>query len=129
MGKKPIITHSNNYKSALDVEGVHVVELASSEVSGGPEYTFQFGASGEGAPSHSHNWDEAFFILRGSATFTCGDIEEICTAGYFIFVPGGTVHSFEFGKDGCEMFDVTGTGSHALQMFKRIAEEFSKSKE
>lgn len=129
MVKKAIITHSKNYQAALDVEGVHVVELASSENSDGSEYTFQFGNAGEGAPSHSHDWDEAFFILKGSATFTCGDMKELCHSGSFIFVPGGTPHSFEFGSEGCEMFDVTGVGSHALPMFKRIADAYAKSKE
>lgn len=127
MVRKAIVTHAADYKPAMNVEGVHVVELASSREAGGPEYTFQFGSSGAGAPLHSHEWDETFFVLKGSATFVCGDKKETCSAGSFVFVPGGTAHAFEFGQEGCEMFDVTGTGSHALSMFRTIADAYAKS--
>lgn len=123
MNKRSIITHKKGYKPALDVEGVYVVELASKETTGGLEFSYQYGGRGEGAPAHSHNWDEAFFILKGSAIFRCGEQKEVCTAGSLIFVPGGMTHSFEFGENGCEFLDVAGLGSNAIDLFKKIAAE------
>ncbi len=127
MTEKAIILTKDDYSAPLDVEGVFVTELASAEDTGGQEFTFQFGEQGEGAPLHSHEWDETFFILKGSAKFICGGVERNCGPGSFIFVPGGTEHSFEFGPDGCEMFDVAGAGSKALPFFKKIAAQHAKA--
>ena len=123
MNRAPIIVKPTHYKPALSVVGTNVTVLASNQETEGQEFTFQSGESGMGPPPHSHAWDEAFFVCKGSVEFTCDGKVEMCTPGTLVFVPGGTVHSFQYGPEGGEMFEVTGAGSIATQMFTAVDNE------
>ena len=49
-----------------------------------------------GPPPHIHHKeDEAFYVLEGSFTFLCGNQHRKCEAGSFVYVPKGTLHTFE----------------------------------
>ncbi len=51
--------------------------------------------AGFAPPPHTHHVeDEAFFILEGSMTVTCGDKRWEATAGSFVFLPRGITHGF-----------------------------------
>ena len=76
-----------------------------------------------GPPPHSHDWDEAFFVLKGSVDFTSDNKTESCFPGTLVFVPGGAVHSFQYRPDGGEMLEMTGAGSWATQMFAAVDEK------
>jgi quercetin dioxygenase-like cupin family protein len=120
MSRTPIIVKPTHYESALSVVGTNVTVLASNQDTKGQEFTFQSGESNMGPPPHSHAWDEAFFVLKGSVEFTCDGKVEVCDQGTLVFVPGGTIHSFKYGPDGGEMFEVTGAGSMAAKMFTAV---------
>lgn len=46
-------------------------------------------------PPHVHREeDEAFYILEGAMTVTCGDRNWQATAGSFVFLPRGVIHGF-----------------------------------
>ena len=123
MSRAPMIVKPTNYQSALSVVGTNVTVLASKQDTEGQEFTFQSGANGMGPPTHSHEWDEAFFVLTGSVEFTCDGKAEMCLPGTLVFVPGGARHSFKYGPDGGEMLEVTGAGSMAAQMFTAVDNE------
>jgi quercetin dioxygenase-like cupin family protein len=60
-------------------------------------YVVEIGAFPPGEPSppvhfHPHT-DEAFYVADGEATFLLGDREHRATAGGFVFIPRGTVHT------------------------------------
>jgi len=123
MSRTPFIVTPNSYGPALSVVGTNVTVLASNKETNGMEFTFQSGGKGMGPPPHSHDWDEAFFVVKGSVEFNCDGKMEMCAPGTLVFVPGGTVHAFQYGPDGGEMFEVTGAGSIAAQMFRAIDSE------
>lgn len=123
MSRTPIIVKPTNYEPALSVVGTNVTVLASNQDTKGQEFTFQSGANGMGPPSHSHDWDEAFFVLKGSVEFAFDGKVDMCTPGTLVFVPGGTIHSFKYGPNGGEMLEVTGVGSLASQMFTAVNNE------
>lgn len=51
-------------------------------------------------PPHTHHAeDEAFFILDGSLTVTCGDQSWEAPAGSFVFLPRGVRHGFTVTGD------------------------------
>ncbi|MEH6355885.1 MAG: hypothetical protein V7760_07655 [Marinobacter sp.] len=99
MKRHATIVKPGDYESALSVVGTDVTVLVEKQVTQGQEFTFQRGDKGMGPPPCSHDWDEAFFV------------------------PGGTVHSFQYGPDGGEMLEVTGAGSRATQMFAAVDKE------
>lgn len=120
MERHSIIVKPSDYQGALSVVGTDVTVLAAKKVTQGQEFTFQQGEQGRGPPPHSHDWDEAFFVLKGSVDFTCEGKQETCVPGTLVFVPAGAVHSFQYGPEGGEMLEVTGAGSMATQMFTAV---------
>ncbi|AXS82895.1 MULTISPECIES: cupin domain-containing protein [Marinobacter] len=123
MKRHSTIVRPGDYENALSVVGTNVTVLAAKQITQGQEFTFQSGEKGMGPPPHSHDWDEAFFVLKGSVDFNCEGRMETCMPGTLVFVPGGTVHSFQYGPDGGEMLEVTGAGSKATQMFAAVDKE------
>ncbi len=123
MNRIPLIVKPKNYPSTLSVVGTNVTVLASNHDTKGQEFTFQSGEKGMGPPPHSHNWDETFYVLKGSVEFTCDGETEMCTPGTLVFLPSGTIHAFKYGPDGGEMLEVTGAGSVATQMFTAVDNE------
>jgi len=123
MSRIPLVVKPINYASTLSVVGTNVTVLASNQDTQEQEFTFQSGEKGMGPPPHSHNWDETFFVLKGSVEFTCDGETEMCTPGTLVFVPSGTIHAFKYGPDGGEMLEVTGAGSVATQMFTAVDNE------
>ena len=123
MNRTPLIVKPKNYASTLSVVGTNVTVLASNQDTKGQEFTFQSGEKGMGPPPHSHNWDETFFVLKGSVEFTCDGETEMCSPGTLVFVPSETIHAFKYGPDGGEMLEVTGAGSVATQMFTAVDNE------
>ena len=123
MSRTPLIIKPETYNSALNVVGTDVIVLASKQDTQGQEFTYQSGEKGMGPPPHSHDWDESFFVIKGSVEITCDGRTELCAPGTLVFVPGGTIHAFKYGPDGGEMIEITGAGSIAAQMFTAIDAE------
>src|SRR5690606_4238268 len=94
------ITLPSQRSRALDVLGTKVTILAESAATNCFGVTCQEGDEGTGPPPHSHDWDEAFFVLAGEVHFVCGNDEKCCPPGTLVYVPRGTVHGFSFGKGG-----------------------------
>ena len=75
MNKRPFALTPADYSRALNVVGTKVTVLTSNGPSGGYSMTFQQGHKGEGPPPHSHDWDESFFVMKGSVEFKFGGID------------------------------------------------------
>lgn len=123
MKLQPFIVTPNDYDPPLNVLGTKVIVLASRAAAQGYEITLQQGGEGMGLPLHSHEWDESSYVLKGSIEFSCADKTVMCLPGTLMHVPAGTVHGFRYGAGGGEMFEFTGQGSLATQMFTAISKE------
>jgi quercetin dioxygenase-like cupin family protein len=123
MEKHPFVVAPEDRSRALDVVGTKVTVLASNAATQGYEITFQQGDEGTGPPPHSHGWDEAFFVLKGTIAFTIAGEARVAAPGTLVHLPAGTVHSFRYGPGGGEMLEVTGAGGSATQMFTVVDRE------
>jgi mannose-6-phosphate isomerase-like protein (cupin superfamily) len=64
-----------------------------------------------GPPLHRHAFDEAFYVLEGEYTFQVGERLVKASTGTFVYIPGGTIHSFRHdGEDAGRMLTVCTPG-------------------
>jgi quercetin dioxygenase-like cupin family protein len=113
MKAQSFVVSPNEYQRALNVLGIEVTVLASNTATQAYEITRQQGEKGVGPPPHSHNWDESFYIVAGNVEFNCDGKTVVCFPGTLVHVPAGTVHSFRYLVDGCDVLEFTGQGSIA----------------
>ncbi len=125
MKAEPFVVSPKTYGPALNVLGVNVTVLASNVQTQGYEITLQSGGEGVGPPPHRHDWDESFFVLRGSVEFSIDGKAGLCSPGTLVHLPAGTAHSYRFGAGGGEMFEITGQGGNATRMFAHVSREVS----
>lgn len=110
----------DRHQRALNVVGTQVTVLASNAVTQSYGITLQRGDEGTGPPPHSHDWDEAFYVLSGEIQFLCDGQAHVCLPGTFVHIPRGTVHGFQYGKGGGQMLEITGENARAAQMFAAV---------
>lgn len=125
MKPQPFIVTPNTYPRALNVVGEKITVLASNADTQGYEIFLQRGDEGTGPPSHTHDWDESFFIIRGNVEVSWGEKAITATPGTLVHVPAGTVHAFRFAAGGGEMISVTSQTSRAADIFIAIDHEVS----
>ena len=123
MSIQPFVLKPDQHGRALNVVGTEVTVLASNSATQSYGITLQRGDEGTGPPPHSHDWDEAFYVLKGEVNFQCDGKMYACTAGTLVHVPGGTVHGFSYGRGGGQMLEITGSGALAAQLFTAIDDE------
>lgn len=123
MKAEPFVVTPDAYAPALDVLDTKITVLASKAATQSYEITLQRGDEGTGPPPHSHAWDEAFYVTKGSVEFIYGGKTATCLPGTLVHVPAGTVHGFRYGAGGGEMLEITGQGGRATQTFTAVSEE------
>ena len=123
MNVQTLVLKPDQHEPALNVVGTQVTVLASNAATQSYGITLQQGEEGTGPPPHSHDWDEAFYVLKGEIRFLCEGKAYACDAGTLVHVPRGTVHGFSYGSGGGQMLEITGPGALAAQMFTAVDNE------
>jgi quercetin dioxygenase-like cupin family protein len=123
MSAQHFVLRPDEHEPALNVVGTQVTVLASNAATQSYGITLQQGDEGTGPPPHSHDWDEAFYVLKGAVHFVCGEKGYTCDAGTLVHVPRRTIHSFSYGSGGGQMLEITGAGALAAQMFTAVDKE------
>ena len=120
MSIQHFVLRPDQHGRALNVVGTQVTVLAPNSVTQSYGITLQQGDQGTGPPPHSHDWDEAFYVLKGEVNFLCDGKAYACTVGTLVHVPRGTLHGFSYGSGGGQMLEITGSGALAAQLFTAI---------
>ena len=75
-------------------ERSHIVK-ATKEDTGGAYSMLEVNVTGGGPPQHIHKAEEeGFYVLEGEVNIKIGDRTIVGTAGSFVVIPRGTVHTF-----------------------------------
>jgi len=128
MKSQAFVVTPKDYDAPLNVLGLRVTVLASNTATHSYEITRVQGEVGMGPPPHSHNWDEAFYVLAGAVEFSCSGKTVVCPPGTVVHVPAGTVHSFHCLADGCDMVELTGQGGRMRSKLPRLGRSLSASR-
>lgn len=92
--QKPVILGPGE-GPAVRVPGHPFVVKASSDDTRGAYALAEATITGEGPPQHIHHAeDESFYVLEGEVGIQVGDEVVSGTAGAFVLIPRGTVHTF-----------------------------------
>jgi mannose-6-phosphate isomerase-like protein (cupin superfamily) len=79
----------------ISVLGNPYTYKAAKEETGGAYALIEHTVAGDGPPPHIHTTEEeAFYILEGELNVVVGDRTVTATAGAFVLVPRGTVHTY-----------------------------------
>jgi len=80
---------------ALWLEDSLFTVIATTEQTGGSySLLHQRAPKGSGPAPHSHEQDEALYVLEGELTLIAGEERFTLTAGSFVYIPEGTIHTF-----------------------------------
>ena len=76
------------------------VMLATGDQTGGHySQMWQLCPRDSGPGPHYHDQDEQFYVLDGEITYAAGGRTLVATAGSFVLIPRGTVHSFRVDSE------------------------------
>lgn len=94
--------------------------LTQGEQTQGAYEVFELvGPRHSGPPPHDHPWSESYCILEGEVEVLSGEQTVRATPGYFINIPGGTLHSYRILSDHAR-FLVMASTTAASAFFQEI---------
>ena len=101
-------------------QGILWTILASAEQTGG-SYSLmeELCPLHSGPPPHTHEQDEAFYVLEGEITLIAGSEKITAKAGSFAYIPKRCVHSFRVDADKTRLLNFYFPGG-----FERVITEF-----
>jgi quercetin dioxygenase-like cupin family protein len=80
-----------------------------------------------GPPTHTHPWEEVYFVLAGELEVTVGNSEsQILSAGGVAHVPAGIQHGYRNVTDDCHFLTIVTRGNAAC-FFEQVASEVEMS--
>lgn len=116
MPAKPFVTRPADHVP-LRVVGETISVLANGSQTGSIEVFLQTSPEGGGPPPHSHEWDEAYYMLEGRLEVTADGETRTVIPGEFIHIPHGVVHSFRAAAGGAKFISINSkAGAAAMFM-------------
>jgi mannose-6-phosphate isomerase-like protein (cupin superfamily) len=126
MNKKVVVT-TNAQAAVQCVTGVRVRYLCPGDATGNAWSVSEITMSPEmGPPLHHHPWDEGYFVAEGEVSFSVGDRKILARSGEFVFVPGGTHHSFRGASEKDSRVIVFETPAASEAFFREIQREIKQ---
>jgi mannose-6-phosphate isomerase-like protein (cupin superfamily) len=93
----PITLHADEGEAIWFLDTLVTVKAAGEST--GSWALVEIEAAGHAPPLHAHHGeDEAFYVLEGEMSITCGDSHFNAAAGSFVLIPKGVPHTFNVEK-------------------------------
>jgi quercetin dioxygenase-like cupin family protein len=106
---------------ALNVLGVEVRFMCPAETTGKAFSLMEnLIPKDAGPPPHTHDWDEAYYVISGAVDFEIAGERVQVRAGDFAYAPAGTVHAFKGATDTPARMLVFDAPAHAETFFKAV---------
>lgn len=101
--------------------GPHTVRVLAEQ----PDYGFAEGRFEPGVPgpaSHSHAWDEGFYVVAGQVEVVVDGDERVLGPGGFALAPAGSVHTFSVHGSVPATFFATSSSAAGIPYLREMAE-------
>ena len=79
--------------------------------------------AGHGPPPHRHDWDEAYYVVKGALDFEIDGKPVRLESGGFTYLPRNTVHSFKGAASSLTRVLIFAVPAHSSAFFKEINRE------
>jgi mannose-6-phosphate isomerase-like protein (cupin superfamily) len=120
----PAVTVRAGEREALSVLGMPLRMLCESDETGGAWSLFEEEVPlGMGPPPHRHDWDEAYYILRGELDFEIDGEPVKSRAGDFHYLPRNTVHGFKGASESAAQVLIFAAPAHGSDFFHALNDE------
>lgn len=111
-------------RAPLNVLGMPLRMLCEAKETGGAWSLFEEEVSfGMGPPAHRHDWDEAYYILKGEVDFEIDGERVRSAAGDFNYLPRNTVHGFKGASAEPARVLIFAAPAHGSEFFRELNEE------
>ena len=111
-------------RAPLNVLGMPLRMLCEAKETGGAWSLFEEDVSfGMGPPAHRHDWDEAYYILKGEVDFDIDGERVRSAAGDFNYLPRNTVHGFKGASAEPARVLIFAAPAHGSEFFRELNEE------
>jgi len=111
-------------RAPLNVLGMPLRMLCEAKETGGAWSLFEEEVSfGMGPPAHRHDWDEAYYILKGEVDFEIDGEPVRSAAGDFNYLPRNTVHGFKGASAEPARVLIFAAPAHGSEFFRELNEE------
>lgn len=111
-------------RAPLNVLGMPLRMLCEAKETGGAWSLFEEEVSfGMGPPAHRHDWDEAYYILKGEVDFEIDGEPVRSVAGDFNYLPRNTVHGFKGASAEPARVLIFAAPAHGSEFFRELNEE------
>ena len=120
--RMPIALGPEEGEALWCVGALTTVKAAAAQTAGAYSLIEDLAPKGATVPLHRHrDDDEAFYVLDGEITFFLGtDAPVRATAGWFVHIPGGTVHGFRVDSNTARYLIIT--TPHHERFYRAIAD-------
>jgi quercetin dioxygenase-like cupin family protein len=120
----PATTLRAGERPPLTVLGMPLTMLCEARETGGAWSLFEEEIPlGMGPPPHRHDWDEAYYILRGQVDFEIDGKPVRSGAGDFNYLPRGTVHGFKGASEAPAQVLIFASPAHGSEFFHELNQE------
>lgn len=111
-------------RKPLNVLGMPLTMLCEAGETGGNWSLFEEDVPlGMGPPPHRHDWDEAYYILRGEIDFEVDGKSVTARAGDFTYLPRKTVHGFKGASSSPARVLIFASPAHGSEFFEDLHRE------
>jgi quercetin dioxygenase-like cupin family protein len=111
-------------RAPLNVLGMPLRMLCEAKETGGAWSLFEEEVSfGMGPPAHRHDWDEAYYILKGEVDFEIDGEPVRSAAGDFNYLPRNTVHGFKGASAEPARVLIFAAPAHGSEFFRELNEK------
>jgi mannose-6-phosphate isomerase-like protein (cupin superfamily) len=111
-------------RTPLNILGMPLTMLCEAKETGGAWSLFEEDVPfGMGPPAHRHDWDEAYYILKGEVDFEIDGALVRSAAGDFNYLPRNTVHGFKGASAEPARVLIFAAPAHGSEFFRELNQE------
>jgi quercetin dioxygenase-like cupin family protein len=119
----PKLLLSNQGNSFLVMGLTFTTKIAAADINSDWVMHEIVGTAGQGAPLHTHPWEETFYVLEGEMEVHVGKRKTLALAGTLLHLPANVAHDFTICSSTVRLLEIIPT--FAKSFYEEIGEKIT----